>query len=299
MIGENIYNDIELLSLNFPKNISPIEKVRWLYIKLGKLFSYDYTILDGDEVKRIDYDKQYINSYQTCIGVSQILYKLLNNIDENIKCNIIERDTVRRGRFDENHKANEIIIGNEKYILDLTLDLQLIQSGCRTKEFGFTTNANGDYDIISMHECEEMDRKLGLISLGEYTDKKINDAKSILGKINFNNMTIEEEIRVKINKMQELIPDFNGFFEGKNYINKLFLEILGFNYKEFNIYKGKRMVTCFEVMGDKPYWYIYGNEVGLFETDPSSILSLLENEWETRSKTLLDEIYNQEKKFML
>ena len=299
MLGENIYNDLELLLISVPKNITPLEKVRWIYMKAGKLFSYDYTILDGDNVPRIEMDKQYINSYQTCIGISQILEYILNNIDENIKCNIIERDNVRRGRFDEKHKANEIIIGNEKYLLDLTLDLQLIQSGCKTKEFGFSSTIDGGYDILSLQECEKMDKRLGLLTSNDYTDKKINDVKSILGKLLSKDLTEKENLNIRINKIQSLIPNFNGFFEGKNYINKLFVELLNMNYKEYNLIKGKRMITCYKVIGEEPYWYIYGNEVGLFETDNQSILSLLNNGWETRSNSLLEELYNQENKNML
>ena len=152
-------------------NLTLLEKVRWIYIKAGELFSYDYTILDGDSVPRVDLKEGYINSYQTCFGVSEILSMLLNHIDPGIKCNVIEREGVNRGRFEEKHRANEVIIGNEKYILDLTLDLYLIQSGCQTKEFGFSSSPDVDYDIISLNECREMDEKMGLLKNGEYTDK--------------------------------------------------------------------------------------------------------------------------------
>ena len=299
MIGENVYNDLELIIINVPKNITPLEKVRWVYMKLGELFSYDYTYIDNDKVDRIDLKKQYVNSYQTCKEITMILDFVLNKIDKNIKCKTIERDNVRRGIYGDKHVANEVIIGNEKYLLDLTLDLQLIQSGCKTKEFGFSSDKNSDYDILPFRECEEIDKKLGLLKSGYYTDKKINDLKSVLGKMDFSKLTEKEVIDIKINKIQSLIPKFNGFLEGKNYVDKLLFDILGMNYKEYNLIKGKRMIACFKIIGEHQYWYIYGNEVGLFETDEINISLLLNNGWETRSNSLLNDLYNQQNKNML
>jgi len=291
MIGDNIFEELHILSLSVPDNLSLIEKVRWIYIKAGELFSYDYTILDGDIVPRVDLKEGYINNYQTCIGVSEVLSMILNHIDPRIKCNIIEREGVNRGRFTEKHKANEVIIGNEKYILDLTLDLFLIQSGCRTKEFGFSSSPDVDYDIISLNECEEMDKKMGLIKNGEYTDKKISDLKSEIGRMDFSNKSFEEILDIKANKVSSLIPKFKGFFEGKNFINKLFKEVLNVNYKEFNIYSEKNMITCFEIPnGEDKHWYLYGKDIGFVKSSSEVISSLLNNGWMTRSNTLMDEL---------
>ncbi len=291
MVGDNIFDELHILTLSVPDNLTLLEKVRWIYIKAGELFSYDYTILDGDSVPRVDLKEGYINSYQTCFGVSEILSMLLNHIDPGIKCNVIEREGVNRGRFEEKHRANEVIIGNEKYILDLTLDLYLIQSGCQTKEFGFSSSPDVDYDIISLSECREMDEKMGLLKNGEYTDKKINDLRSELGRIDFSNKSFEEILDIKSNKVNTIIPKFKGFFEGKNFINRLFKEVLCVKYKEFNLYNGKNMITFFEIInGEEKYWYLYGKDIGFVKSSSDVITSLLNTGWQTRSETLLDEI---------
>lgn len=40
----NIVSDINLILFNIPENVPTLDKVRWLYIKLGELFSYDYRV---------------------------------------------------------------------------------------------------------------------------------------------------------------------------------------------------------------------------------------------------------------
>ena len=47
---ENVVGELNLLLLNIPDNLSLIEKIRWLYIKVGKLFSYDYRIANDSKV---------------------------------------------------------------------------------------------------------------------------------------------------------------------------------------------------------------------------------------------------------
>ena len=40
----NIASDIRLLLTNIPEGLSEIELIRWIYIKMGNLFSYDYRV---------------------------------------------------------------------------------------------------------------------------------------------------------------------------------------------------------------------------------------------------------------
>ena len=145
---ENIMKDLNLIMLNIPNNLSSLEKVRWVYKKAGELFSYDYNYIN-DEESQVIYEKDFIGNYQTCIEISSILNLMLNNIDSNVKSEIVERNVDSRGRVD-GHKCNVVSIGNEKYVLDLTLDLYLIQAGFQTKNFGYYTTVYGDEDIIPL-----------------------------------------------------------------------------------------------------------------------------------------------------
>ena len=295
--GENILSSLNLLLFVIPQDVPTIDKVRWLYIKMGELFSYDYRIANNESVatKQIDFMTDYVSRYQTCIQISYLLNLILNNID-GVKSKIIQRKTTNRGTHNIEHEAVEVQIDEkEKYILDLTLDLYLIQSGCQTREFGYTTDPMGECDILPLMDVEEIDKRLGLIKNGEYTDKKIRDTKSRVNMMDFSQMTRDEEIDYRLTQIKQLIPNFPGYHEAKQFINKLFYEILCAPYKEYNLtYKENEnveLVTCFEIISDNnSIWYLYNSKVGLTKTSPQNIKNMMACGWTTRSKTLTEEL---------
>ena len=287
MINDNVMGDLNILLMNVPKNITPLEKLRWVYIKLGQIFCYDYDYLDRENQTSLAFDKDYIGRYQSCIEISTIFDLVANNIDKNIKSSVVARkNALIRGIGDHDHVCNLITMSSgEKYVMDLTLDLYLIQSGCKTMEFGYTT-LNGDEDIISQYECREMDEKLGFIKNGEYTDNKIDiESDKIRNKeySDFNSM-IDDQISI----INNLMMPFRGYQEGKNYINKLFSKILKCNRREFNLkYSDGKMVTCY-MLGDEnnSRWFIYDSTLKLIETSKEVINQMLESGWKTKSNTL-------------
>ncbi len=291
MNNQNIMNDLNLIMLNIPDNLTPLEKARWVYIKSGELFSYDYNFLN-DEESQVRYEEDYINRYETCEEISSILNLMLNNIDENIKSEVIERPLTIRGT-PRAHKCNLITLNTgEKYILDLTLDLFLIQSGFQTKNFGFSTTIYGDEDILSLNECEEMDKKMGLIKFGEYTDKKINDAKSRINSPKNKDLSFQESVKLRIEEINKLMYKFVGFGEGKDLIIKLFGELMGYYFKEFYLTYDKEMITCLKVSDyEDEMWFIYSSKLGLMETTQDNISEMLDNGWQTKS-TSLEEMLN-------
>lgn len=289
---ENIVGDLNLLLLNIPDDISLLEKVRWLYIKTGQLFSYDYRIANDINVskKDIDFFNNYVSRYQTCIQISYIFNLMLNFIDPSLKANIINRSL--GPNIGNGHCANEIIMPTgEKYILDLTLDLYLIQSGCQTKQFGFTTNSLGEYDIISLNECFEMDQKLGLVKDMEYVDDKILRVKKSLDKKDYSDMKPEEVIDNKLNVISNFVHSFKGYYEGRQYVNKLFMDLLKMKYKEFNlIYNNddsEQLITCFHIeYKGAERWIIYNNKLGLIKTTKDKVENMLNNGWSTHSSKI-------------
>lgn len=293
--NEDITDSLNLLLLNIPKNISTLEKIRWLYIKTGELFCYDYRIANDIKYATtpIDFSKDYINRYQTCTQIAYILNLMLNNIG-NCTSRIIERKTNIRGTSGVEHVANEVTLDTgEKFILDLTLDLYLIQSGCQTKQFGYTTDIENTCDIISLKECEKMDKKLGLIKNGEYTDKKIDEIKRLINLTDYSEMTTQEQIEYKINQIEQIIPRFHGIHESKQFINKLFTNILITPYKEYNLTHIKdnemELLTCFKI-GEEDCWYLYDYDLGLIKTTTDTLKYMLSCGWSTKSQTLLEEL---------
>lgn len=303
IIGENVINELNLILFNIPQYITLLEKVRWLYIKVGEIFSYDYRISDNIDYATIqlDFSKNYINRYQTCTQISYLFNLMLNYID-GCHSKVIERKTKIRGLRDIEHVANEVTLSTgEKLILDLTLDLYLIQSGCQTKQFGYTTNIENTCDIISLKECEEIDKKLGLIKNGEYTDKKIQQVKEIIDFSDYSDMSEEQKIEYKINKIIPIIPKFYGYHESKQFINKLFIDILKEPYKEFNLKhirdNNMEMLTCFKISNKTTsLWYLYDSKLGLIKTNLSNLTNMLNCGWFTKSETLLNELSQNSKK---
>lgn len=293
---DNIVGDLNLILLNIPDNISLLEKIRWVYKKVGMLFSYDYRVGENLDyaLKEIDFRNNYVSRYQTCLQISYLFDLMLKQIDPSIQTKIIERKLDIRGHYNDlEHQANEVVLPNgEKYILDLTLDLYLIQSGCQTLHFGYETDAYSTYDIIPTTEIEKIDEKLGLKDL-EYKDVIIKRVCRELDSKDLSGMSDIEILNLRINAINSLMVRFNGYLEGKQYINKLFHDILGLTYKEFNLTYNNNddleMVTCFVIpLGNEEKWYIYNNKLGLVSTDINNISNMLRHGWGTKSNTLND-----------
>lgn len=295
---ENIVGDLNLILLNIPEDYSLIEKIRWIYMKVGMLFSYDYRV--GDDInyalKEIDFSKNYVSRYQTCLQISYLLDLMLKQLDSRIETRIINRKVDNRGNFNNlDHHANEVILPTgEKYILDLTLDLYLIQSGCQTKHFAFENDSMSSYDILSLKEIREMDEKLNLKEF-QYKDIQIKDACNLIDSMDLSDKSEKDILAIKINVINSLLVKFNGYFEGKQYINKLFLDILKMPYKEFNLTynhnEDLEMVTCFQIsLSNDDIWYIYSNKLGLVPTSILNINNMLKHGWGTKSNSLLNMI---------
>lgn len=283
--NENIVNDLNLLIMNIPEDIPIMDKVRWLYMKTGMLFSYDYRIAADENFafKELDFENNFISRYQTCKQISYIFNLMLNQIDPCVVANVIVRET-GQNNLRVKHEANELLLPDgTKFILDLTLDLVNIQSGCRTTQFGYTSGLMGDYDIISQRECQEMDERLGLIRHGVYTDDLINKASE--------NIKENDSLDLKIQKISSFMMSFKGYHEGKQYLNKLFSKMLKSYYKEFNLtyHHGHQdeMVTCYIIMDNGvEHWVIYNKTFGLVKTSKERINAMLKNGWKTNSTSL-------------
>lgn len=295
--NDNIVSDINLILFNIPENVSILEKVRWIYIKLGDLFSYDYTVVSRpkEALKELTFEDNYISPYQTCIQVSQIMNIILNSLGPECKSKVVDTQDSVRGISNSTHKANSVEFSNgEKYLLDLTLDLYLIQSGCQTKHFGFTT-PNGEYDILPLSECEKIDKSFGIIKYGEYTDKKINDMKSRINSVDYSNMTEDEILNYKLSMLNTLVPKFRGSHEGKMYLNKLFIEVLKSKFKEYHLTLQRESIdelaTIYKFI-DTDSWYLYTPNLGLFRTSKENIKSMLNSGWISKSNSLFDDLEN-------
>ena len=160
-IGQDVISSLNFIMSSIPDDLTDLEKVRYIYINLGKIFCYDYRIILDESVvnEKIDYEGNEIGRYKTCYQISEILSTFINGLIPTCKAKVIER-TIPGRRFNNEHVATEVEFKDGlKIILDLTLDLANIQGGLKTKEFGYSSNSKNEYDIISLRECAEMDKK--------------------------------------------------------------------------------------------------------------------------------------------
>jgi len=298
MKNDNVINELNSVLTSIPNGLNLLEKIRWVYINIGKIFSYDYlfTEFNGENYK-IRFDQKFISRYVTCVQISEVLRIMIGNIDPNrIKCQIIERPKVRfKGNLNMVHKANLVTLFNgEKYILDLTQDLFLIQSGCQTREFGYSTNA-GNEDIIPRRECRLMDEKLGFIKDGKYTDDLIEEEVDNVNFNNYSKMTNVGKIINQMNSVSKLMVNFRGFQEGKDYLTMLFSMMVKSEFKEFDLRNGSYMIAYYLFgSGKDTVWYRYDQNSGLNLANASEISGLLASGWVTKSKTLSQYLENAE-----
>jgi hypothetical protein len=223
---------------------------------------------------------------------------MLNNIDpDKCKSKIIKRniDNVASG---VDHVANEVTIDGKKYLLDLTLDLYLIQSGCQTREFAYTTDVNNTQNIISLAECEQMDNNIGLLPLDGYTDDKIKKIRNIVGNIDFSKYPDAEILnRIILIIKNSLMYNFDGPHESKMYIAKLINDFildcpfLRVDCKEYNLYFSNgdedNFITCYIFdLGNDKVCYTYSNKLGMVNSSFEFIDSLLNSGWKTNSNSL-------------
>ena len=59
-IGQNIIPSLNFIMSSIPDNLTDLEKVRYIYINLGKIFCYDYRIIIDESVvnKKINYEER-------------------------------------------------------------------------------------------------------------------------------------------------------------------------------------------------------------------------------------------------
>lgn len=167
--GKNKKVFLDILK-NVPKGLNQIEIARWLYLELGKVLSYDMNAfylkdesLGSKYNKEIDLSKE-LDTTLVCKPINMIYIKLLKIL--GINAELIQLDE----KFEFNHVGTSITFDNGmKIFTDLTLDLHRIQNGMRTLDFAYTS-PNGDYDILSRKELNQIDDKLGYTYRGIYTD---------------------------------------------------------------------------------------------------------------------------------
>ena len=146
------------------KGLTENEVVRYVYLDLGKKFSFDLKWAFGNkELKRQIYaksttkeniDKTMRTSIGICKSFSYIVAKVLNSMDKGRATFQILTDCDRRFP----HVYNIIVSSKgDIYMADLQADMINIQGNFRTEYFGRSLDDEKDL-VISRDELERMDK---------------------------------------------------------------------------------------------------------------------------------------------
>ena len=301
----NLVGELNLILLNIPEDLSPLEKAWLIYNKAGHVFRYDYRIANNIELakKEIDFLTNNIDYFQTCTQISYLLNLMLNNI-EGLESRVIKRNIQLRGNYCNkvDHVAIELKdkTSGKEYLLDLTLDLYEIQSGMICEHFACSeyaniihTNTDKKYDLLSLQERKKLDNKTKINLSGIYTNNQIDECKKkVIEKYTTDFDT--DIFEYGIEQIKQIISshNFKGHQEGSLFIKRLFHEILsrvGINYKEFNLIylNNDQIVTLFYFDNSSDGTFLlYSTDNGIIETNKKNIKNMLSYGWSTRSNSL-------------
>ncbi len=164
MANEQVnFIDYDKIIEDMPKELNQIEMVRYIYIQLGKYFSYDekYITSESDEKKREIFDRDIEdieNDKVVCTSLSRIYERLLKRVGINAKTVLIPGERL-------GHAFTEIEIDGRKYFTGLVRDLMRIKTGFKTNEFMIDDpdrfGEDSEFTALSDEELKKIDDKIG------------------------------------------------------------------------------------------------------------------------------------------
>ena len=198
------------------QNFSDEQVMRWLYLELGKRFSfsreYRYAITAKEKAKIESQAKDVVmrgrrvNNADAviCIDIEQIMQKVLNDVF-GIESHVV-LDGAGPHVYLESKTEN---YGRVK--TDLQEDLVNIQSGRRTEHFACESCYDGrNFNTIPQKVIEQMDKELGYIGEdGQYMEdqlerfrEKINDSKTLDERVRKVFVLLEHKFAARLKSMK-------------------------------------------------------------------------------------------------
>ena len=284
--------------------MSPLEKAYWIYNKTGRVFCYDYRVADdiGIADRKIDFENNSSDYYQTCVQMSYLLNLMFGEI-KGLKSSIIPRHIPTRGVSIQtrDHVAIELtdINSGKSYIVDLALDLYLIQSGMLPEHFCFDRyqhssefSDNKEYSVLSASDLIRFGKSTGINSTGKYTNDVINSLVKDVSKVYVSDPDADI-VSYGLERVNELLSNksFRGHLEGKQFVSRVFSSIfspIGIGFQEFNLYyqDSESIVSMFYINSGGEKFIFYSNDNGLIISSRDKVRTMLSTGWSTRSNSL-------------
>lgn len=211
----NINNLAEQILKKMPHGLTKLEQARFVYIELGKMFSFDeeYWLGNSKTKKRIYTSSQKVKDFKDlkdnkiiCVSLSNLYNSLLKKIGI---------DAMQQKDDGKNpHVHSVIIMDGVAYKADLQKDIKYIQARRKTAHFGQEEGTDTNISITE-EQLQEMDAKLGYYYEGE------QDLQNLIS-------SIKEEI-VKYENLEEKMSHILGKIAQYHDISKMgYVEKIGY-----------------------------------------------------------------------
>lgn len=162
----DISNLTENILRRMPANLTQIEQARYIYLQLGKLFTFDEKYWLGNSktrrmiyksAKRIHTPKDLKSNKVICVSLTNTYNGLLQRM--GIEAQAVHDD-------DDLHVYTIFKIDGVEYEADLQRDMKFIQAHRKTRMFG-TQPDFSTRKLISEEQMQEMDEKFGYTYEGD------------------------------------------------------------------------------------------------------------------------------------
>lgn len=279
----DINNLTENILRRMPANLTQMEQARYIYLQLGKLFTFDEKYWLGNSktrrmiyksAKRIQTPKDLKNNKVICVSLTNMYNSLLQKMG-------IEAEAVHAE--DDLHVYTIFKIDGVEYEADLQRDMKFIQAHRKTRSFG----REPDYStrkLISDEQMQEMDDKFGYTYEGdEYLAILIDRLRDKLELL----PNMEQKIEYALKKIENFEADTDmGFVEKMLYYEMILPDVLSSKESKkvqiMDMYvekDGERKYTCcISANKEKNEYvrYMYSEKTGTFlPIDEQELIKLM------------------------
>lgn len=279
----DINNLTENILRRMPANLTQMEQARYIYLQLGKLFTFDEKYWLGNSktrrmiyksAKKIQTPKDLKNNKVICVSLTNTYNSLLQRMG-------IEAEAVHAE--DDLHVYTIFKIDGVEYEADLQRDMKFIQAHRKTRSFG----REPDYStrkLISDEQMQEMDDKFGYTYEGdEYLAILIDRLRDKLELL----PNMEQKIKYALKKIERYEADTDmGFVEKMLYYEMILPDVLSSKESKkvqiMDMYveeDGERKYTCcISANKEKNEYvrYMYSEKTGTFlPIDEQELIKLM------------------------
>lgn len=229
-----------------PSNLNDIEKVRYIYISLGKIVSMDINNIDSKNESLSFNTISTINNIWGCIekrsisdvSISKLFMYILGRM--GIKSELIS-SSINGGI------ANKVYIDDNYIIVNLYNDIYNIQAGFSTKYFD------------KYNDNRDIDKKIGYIKeeyVNYYLDNDIRDTLDSKNVLNSMLNITSKYLNINYIGTYELYLIYKELIDKYNFRD--------INIYNFFVYKGEYHKEHFIVIGSNDIYYSYNYNKGCF-----------------------------------